>query len=113
LDPLPRPVGAVTAEDTSTPPDFAPTAVLTVTPTTPAEPVAKAARDFSSLFMGGPKEFTLDHGIAAVLSVTAVAPVESPPLVLFSTPGSRVTLDEMRLRLDAAHPFPPMPRSDD
>jgi hypothetical protein len=112
LDPLPRPVGAVTTEDTPAPPDFAPAAVLTAVPTAPAEPVAKAARDFSSLFMGGPKEISLDHGIAAVLNVTAVAPVESPPLMLFSTPGSLVTLNEMKHRLDAVHPFPPMPRCD-
>jgi hypothetical protein len=59
--------------------------------------------------MGGPKEFTSDHGIATVLSVTAVPPVEPPPLALFSTPGSRVTFDEMKHRLDAVHPFPPMP----
>ena len=81
-------------------------------PTAPAEPVAKAALDFSSLFMDGPREITFDRSIAAVLSVTAIAPVESPPLVLFSTPGSRITFDGMKRRLDAAHPFPPMPRRD-
>ena len=69
--PLPRLAGAVTltAEDTPAPTEFAPAAVLTAVP---AEPIAAAARDFSSLFMGGPKEILHNHGITSVLSVVAV-----------------------------------------
>ena len=68
LDPLPRPVAAVTAEDTTAP--CGPAPVLSVMP---AEPVAAAARDFSSLFMGGTHDMQLSDA-TAVLSVTAVTP---------------------------------------
>jgi hypothetical protein len=75
--PLPRLAGAVTltAEDTPAPPELAPAAILTAVP---AEPVAAAARNFSSLFMGGPCEIDR-HGSISVLSVLAVTADDTFP----------------------------------